>query len=422
MKVPMAVRRQGRWVAAIVVITIVAVITGGWILVNERLQTPFDDTYEMHVELAQTPGLVPGLGQPVNVSGVRVGSITSRSLRNGRSLLTVSIDPDKLPAVHRDARAALLPNSPLNDLEVELDPGTPHSPNLPHGATIGIAATTSPPDIDTINSALDSDTRAWFRSLLASFDGATAGRVGDLRAVLRQFGPTAQQLGSVSRALASRQAQVRRLVHNLEVLSTVTGRSGRQLSQMVSAGGDVLEAVAKPERELRATLQQLPATLDAADRGLTSVRGLSEQLGPTARSLLPVAGHLPAALRATAALSRTGTPIVRDQLRPLVRRFQPVASDLSATVPNLRDVTPSLTDSFRVLTYLVNELAYNPPGPQDEGNLKWLSWFMHNLASFVSTQDAHGPVWRGMMQADCTAVRLPGVRDALGSVFSQVGC
>ena len=50
--------------------------------------------------------------------------------------------------------------------------------------------------------------------------------------------------------------------------------------------------------------------------------------------------------------------------------YDPALNDLSAA-------TPSLTRVFDVLNYALNELAYNPPGPQEEGYLFWASWANH---------------------------------------------
>ena len=60
-------------------------------------------------------------------------------------------------------------------------------------------------------------------------------------------------------------------------------------------------------------------------------------------------------------------------------------------VPPLSD-----TNTFRVVNSLLNELAYNPPGPV-EGFLYWASWDNHNASSIFSTQDAHGAIRRGMV-------------------------
>ncbi len=80
-------------------------------------------------------------------------------------------------------------------------------------------------------------------------------------------------------------------------------------------------------------------------------------------------------------------------IQPLARELQPAIADLSAQ-------TPDLSRAFRELTYLTNSLAFNPAG-SDEGYLYWLAWFAHNAASVGSTQDAHGPVTRGIALFSC---------------------
>ncbi len=51
-------------------------------------------------------------------------------------------------------------------------------------------------------------------------------------------------------------------------------------------------------------------------------------------------------------------------------------------------------------------LAYNPPGSTDEGYLFWLSWLNHNFNSIFLTQDAEGPLRRGLLVYTCNTARL----------------
>ena len=113
---------------------------------------------------------------------------------------------------------------------------------------------------------------------------------------------------------------------------------------------------------------------------------------------------------------REGEPLLREQLRPLVRELQPLTRDLSPSLRDLDAVTPSLTSAFKVLRYLGNESAYNPPG-KDEGNLFWLAWFFHNLNSGMSTEDAHGSTYRGFAMIDCSLItKQNGVAQLLAFV------
>ena len=68
---------------------------------------------------------------------------------------------------------------------------------------------------------------------------------------------------------------------------------------------------------------------------------------------------------------------------------------------DLAAATPDLTRSFRVVNALLNTLAYNPPGSTEEGYLFWLSWANHLGATVFATQDAHGPIRRGLVVFSC---------------------
>ena len=57
-----------------------------------------------------------------------------------------------------------------------------------------------------------------------------------------------------------------------------------------------------------------------------------------------------------------------------------------------------------MLNYLLNELAYNPPG-KEEGYLFWPAWANHVGATVFSTQDAHGPIRHGLVLASCSTLQ-----------------
>ena len=58
-----------------------------------------------------------------------------------------------------------------------------------------------------------------------------------------------------------------------------------------------------------------------------------------------------------------------------------------------------------MLNYLLNELAYNPPG-KEEGYLFWAAWANHAGATVFSTQDAHGPIRHGLVLASCSTLQV----------------
>ena len=92
-------RRYGRPVGWILFLAILATASGTYILINQRLRTPLQDRYTIYADLPSSSGLTPGLGQAVNVAGVRVGQISGARLVNGVSRIALEIDPKKLPKV-----------------------------------------------------------------------------------------------------------------------------------------------------------------------------------------------------------------------------------------------------------------------------------------------------------------------------------
>jgi phospholipid/cholesterol/gamma-HCH transport system substrate-binding protein len=97
--------------------------------------------------------------------------------------------------------------------------------------------------------------------------------------------------------------------------------------------------------------------------------------------------------------------VIRDQLRPFARAAQPTVHQLRLAVHKLLPTAPRLTRTASFLNVLLNELAYNPPGPE-EGFLYWAAWLNHAGASIFSTQDAHGAVRRGLFITDCTSLQV----------------
>lgn len=400
----MSLRRQllgnVRWIVAILLLMAGALASLGYILSQQNLSFPWQDRYTAFAELAQTNGLEPGLGQSVNVAGVRVGTIRGTELEDGRAVVELEIDPEKLPRLYRDARATLIPTTALKDLRIDLVPGTREAGELPDGGRIPVARTTSPIDADELLSALDGDTREFFRVLVAGTDRGLDGRGKDLRRLLKALGPTAEQLRPVGRTLAARRAELERLVTNLAKISSTIGTRDRELASLVSSAAATVGTLAEEQDALDRSLVELPSTLQAVRGTLKRTPAFSDTARTALTALQPSVEQLPGVLDATAPVAAASAPIIRDALRPLARDAQPVARDLRVAVPKLDAVTPSLTNAFRTLTYLTNELGHNPPG-SDEGFLHWAAWALHNTNSMLANEDANGPSVRGIALVDC---------------------
>ena len=344
---------------------------------------------------------------------MKVGEISNVQLHDGVALVSMDVQRDKLPVIYGNATMLLRPKTGLNDMSVQLDPGTPAAPKLKDGATLPESRTTPNVNPDEFLAALDSDTRAWLVSLLSEGGRGLDGRGLDLRRVLRAGAPTLEATKRVTAALSGRRHEIARLVHDLSILSKATGRRDLQLGRLVDQSDATFAALGSQDGALRASLDRLPHTLATTRAALADATGFANRLGPTLTSLLPTARRLPATLRAASPLLAQGEPILRTKLRPLVRESRPLVTDLAPATRDLTSVTPSLITAFHVLNYVVNELAYNPAG-KEEGYLFWTAWFAHNASSILSIQDAQGVAWRGQALLSCSSYgALPKVAPLL---------
>jgi phospholipid/cholesterol/gamma-HCH transport system substrate-binding protein len=149
----------------------------------------------------------------------------------------------------------------------------------------------------------------------------------------------------------------------------------------------------------------LPPTLTTARTTLLKADAFAKELGPTLQSLRPAARALGPALVQTRPFLRITTPVIRDQLRPFAIDAQPTTRALRIAAENLKPLTPHLTKTFKVVNSLLNTLAFNPSGPE-EGFLFWTSWANHDANTIFATQDAHGPIRRGLIISSCDSLTL----------------
>jgi phospholipid/cholesterol/gamma-HCH transport system substrate-binding protein len=398
-----AVERYLRSFLVIVALIVAGTVTSLYILIHERLPVPFQHTYELNAEFSDADSTAGGEGLPVTVAGVQVGTIRAVTVRDGYAFVRMAIDPSVLPHVYGNARAKLMPDTPLKDMEVRIAPGGPPARPLPAGGTIPLAGTESPIDLDELLSALDTDSRQYLSMLISGAAEGTAGQGLQVRQMLRALGPTTAQARELGDALVSRRTEVARVVHNLALVAQAAGASDREIGQVVGAGNATLSALAGQDAALGASLARLPGTLATARTTLTHVTSLADLLGPTLTALEPAVRKLPGAVTALGPLARRATPIVRDELRPLVSRLQPFAADLRPAVSDLTAQTPSLVAAFHILNYVVNETGYDKPGSWP-GFLYWTAWAVHNTNSTYSTADADGAVARALLLASCSTL------------------
>jgi phospholipid/cholesterol/gamma-HCH transport system substrate-binding protein len=420
-----AIRKYSRDFAAVIVLALIALGVGGYILSNQRFYLPKSvpilgsDFVDYKAEFTTAQAVTPGQGQTVNVAGVPVGEISKVDLKDGHAVVTMKIRHKYTP-IYKNATALLRPKTGLNDMMIELSPGSKTAGELPHEQPVPISQTLPTTNADEILAALDGDTRSYLQLLVQGGGQALGDNGVPLSNTFKRFQPLNRDIRRITRLLVKRRVNIRRTIHNFRLLSEAVGEKDTQLAQLVDSSNAVFTAFANQDANLRKSLQLLPSTLSTTQTALAKTDRMAKKLGPTLGALRPGARALGPTLRATRPFLRDTTPVIKNQLRPFSRDSLPIVKILRPAADDLAQITPNLTSSLGVLNELFNELAYNPPG-KEEGYLFWASWASHAGATVFSTQDAHGPIRRGLFLVSCSSLAtleaLQKVNPLLGTLI-----
>jgi phospholipid/cholesterol/gamma-HCH transport system substrate-binding protein len=395
-------------VAALGGIIAIALTVATYIAVNQRLRFPWEDVRTYYAEFSNAQAVTPGQGQTVNVAGVKVGEIGEVRLEEGRAVVRMDIDSKEVGPIYSNAHLLLRPKTGLNDMSIALDPGSPVAGQenrgaLEEGDRLPIWNTLPAVNPDEVLGALDVDTRNYLATVAVAGGQGLRGRGRDLRSLIQASEPTFKHTSQVMRAVADRRRRVARLVTNLRLLARASASKDRELASLVSASTAVFSTIASRERELGLAVEKLPGAVGSLDRALEATRGLAVEARPALTALRPTVRELGTALIEVRPLLRDAEPVLRTRLRPLVREATPLVRQLRPSLRLVDRAAPDLLPVADTLNRVVNELAYNPPGPE-EGYLFHLIWFLHNASSVVSVEDAHGVAWRGLVMVGCSSL------------------
>ena len=399
--------------AAIIGLMLIATAVSVYILSNQRLRFPIfeDKPFVVHAEFQTAQAVTAGQGQTVRVAGVRIGDIGDVELRDGRAVVKLDIDREYADMIRTDATALLRPKTGLKDMFVDLEPGSDDMPAVKEGHTIPIEATLPDVNPDEIFAALDADTRDYLKLLIQGAGRGLEGRGSDLRDLFARFEPTHRDLARVNSQVALRRTNLRRLIHNLNVLNSELAANDDELAELIGQSSAVLRAFASEEQNISAAVGELPGALEQTTETLGEVDRMAQVLGPAAQALRPAARKLDDANAAVIPFAREATPLLSKDIRPFIRAARPLARDLKPAPRRLARATPDLTSAFGVLNRFLNMVAFNPNGAEpesddnrQEGYLFWAAWLQHLGNNVFSSSDAHGTYRPVTLAAPCATL------------------
>jgi phospholipid/cholesterol/gamma-HCH transport system substrate-binding protein len=411
-----ALQKHLRDFIAIIVLFVLALLVGAYILSHQRFYLPGwvpvvgSDFYELKGEFQTAQSVMPGQGQTVDIAGVPVGDVKKVELENGRAIITMTVETKYSQLVKKDAFMMLRPKTGLNDMIVELTPGSPGAARAPDGFTVPIRNTLPNVNLDQFFAVFDRDTRDYLQLLLSGGGKGLKGQGRGLSAVLRRFDPMNRDVRAINQEVGKRRKNLARLIHAFQELATELGKHDRELAEWVDSTSAVFRSFANQGDNLRRTVALLPAALEETNKALVSADQVARDLGPATRDLLPGAKALAGSSRDSQRFFRQTLDPVRSQIRPFARDVQPTIKVLRPANRDLAALTPNLRKTFKTLNTFLNAWAYNPPGAA-EGFFFYTVWGAHIGASIFNSQDAHGPIRRGLILTTCRSLGiLQGLR------------
>ncbi|MBA0126771.1 MCE family protein [Haloechinothrix sp. YIM 98757] len=379
----------------VVVLTVffaVGLISTGYLFANYGVNVPWsDDSFEFAAEFEHAPGVNPSSPQEVRIAGVPVGEIESAEPQDGdKARLVMSIESDH--TVYTNARLILRSKSPLNVMYVALDPGGPPGDPLPENGTIPVSQTERPIHLYETLKKLDERARDATTSLINQADAALVSAPEQLPDGLRAADETMASFRPVLEELQTRRETISNLVTSLARVSAAVGEDDERLARLVASLQESLGVLANRDKELDATLAELPGLTQDVRHAMTSASALTEQLDPTLSALHGVSDELPDTLRGlTETVGSAGTVVdeaapVVDKAKPVVADLKPLARDVNATLGDLAPVTGHLPDATERIVPWLDHLAA----------------FVYQTSSAFSIHDDNGGFGRANFTLDVT--------------------
>ena len=378
--------RLGR--LALIVQVIAALAFVGSLLHSEGVSLPFtgSGSWSIQAAFSDADGIHTGERIPVLVAGVPEGIVSQVRLQDGAAVATLQLADSVQGVLRSDTTATIEPRSALEDLTVDLTPGSPTAPAARAGMRIAEGRTTPTIPLDRLTAIMDADTRAQVAILLDQLAVGIGGRGGELRAAVAQLAAVVNPARQVTGALARRRILLSSLVGSLARLSQVAESHDQQLATSLAAGADTLSVTSRREGALAQGISSLPGTLTTLDDALNRVRSLADPLAPALSRLDASAVALPGALSALRGAVPTvdgllgaASALVRDGsggAQAAAAVFKPLAGTARALTPAIADVAP-IVDAVNT----------------DRSGIGVLG---ARFSGVLSTNDANGPILRGL--------------------------
>jgi len=397
---------------AIVVLAIAGVAMTLGIFTQQKASLPpwlpfvGEEFEHISAEFSTAQAVTPGQGQSVDVAGIQIGKVSSVDLEDGHAVVGMEIEPKYMELIHPNATLLLRPKTGLNDMVVEIEPGSGTEP-IEDGHEFTLAQTEPNTNLDAFLGSLDADTRQYLQLLLAGGAQGIGGRGKQLGNALRRFAPFVHYVAKLNKAVAARHVALARVVHDFGLLTEELARHDSDVKLFVTSSDAALGNFANQQQSIQEALREFPSTLTAARSALASSNRFSEVSYPALTKLIPQAQASTPAFKALQNLFRQTTKPIETQIRPFTREVRPVLSHAAEASQPFAKTVRNFGNSLGGFNAFLNGLAYKPSGGvKKQSALFYLPWLNHDFNASFNLQDGGGPILRGVVGITCTGSYL----------------
>lgn len=279
-------------------------------------------------------------GQLVNDNQVMIGGSPVGTVSS------IDLSPDNLAEVHveveqelHEGSTAVIRATSLSGVAnhyVSISPGPNSGPALEEGATLGLASTTTPVDIDQLFNSFPARVREGLQNFIKGNGQIYAGRGKEANESYKYFGTALNRATAFASELnADEQMLSKFLVSSSNLTSAVAGR-GEQLSSAISNANQAFQAISSQNVALERTLEELPPVMRQSNTTFVNLRAALDDVEPLINTAKPATRHL--------------APFL-SELRPVLNNFIPFTRNLTLALsrPGPHNDTTSLLKEIPVV-------------------------------------------------------------------------
>ena len=403
-------RGRSKDTIAIIALAAVGVVMTLWIFTQQKASLPNwvpivgEEFDHITGDFTTAQAVTPGQGQAVDIAGIQIGKVTSVDLEDGHAVVGMDIEPKYMELIHPNASLLLRPKTNLNDMVVEVEPGSGKS-HVEDGHNFPLSQTEPNVNLDAFLGTLDADTRQYIQLLVAGGAQGIGGRGHQFGNALRRLQPFSHYIASLNKAVAGRREALANVIHDFGLLTTELGRHDAAIERWVTSSKGALGNFANQQSSIQEILTEFPSTLTVAESALASADAFSKAARPALLGLIPQAQALKPALKANQRLFEQTVEPIRSQIRPFTREVRPVLTHANQGSAAFSKTVRGFGNSLGAFNSFLNELAYKPKGKQ-QSYLFYLPWLNHDTNATFNLADPAGPISRSLVMISCNGTSL----------------